>query len=68
MHNRHDGMGKKGRGRALSRIPTLIVVLGWKLSGNVWPSWNLSTYFVCDIVIALPETGAKACGVSMSAE
>jgi len=46
----------------------LIVVVGWKLNENVWPSWNLSTYFVWDIVISLPETVAKACGVTMGAE
>ena len=44
----------------------LIVVPGWRLSGNVWPFWNLSTYFVWDIVISLPETVAKVFGVSMS--
>jgi len=46
----------------------LIVVLGWKMSEIVWPFWNLSTYSVSHIVISLPETVAKACGVSMGAE
>ena len=46
----------------------LIVMLVWKLNENVWPFWNLSTYSVWDIVISLPETVAKACGVSMGAE
>jgi len=47
------------------RLPMLMILPGLKLSGNAWPSWNLSTYFVSDIVTSLPVTVAEACGVSM---